>query len=259
MMTGLGTDLIGLGPVVVRNYFLERASSSGSDAVKNLTTGLRASSSKDRCPAGINAIVLAYASWQPADMLQYLGRAGLIAACDGEAWVMVRTLQGHRWGGDLGGQARSMACGPNLGISQASIRRFSNNTLTTTWRAVSRWLNPSALICPRHASRCCVVARLRTLQHRAKQFRRRHAVQACGGPRRFEPSIDAAQPPSIGPHCISGLAAQDPRPGARPCEISSAHCLRSAGRSLVDWLMAQDMATACGQLVAAAATAGRAL
>jgi site-specific recombinase XerD len=91
-MTALGADPIGWGPAVVRSYFMERASSSGSGTVEKLTTSLRAFlrylAVEGRCPAGLDTVVPAYANWRLADMPRYLSAEQvnrLIAACDGEA------------------------------------------------------------------------------------------------------------------------------------------------------------------------------
>lgn len=92
MMTALGADPIGWGPAVVRSYFMERASSSGSGTVEKLTTSLRAFlrylAVEGRCQAGLDTVVPAYANWRLADMPRYLSAgqvSRLIAACDGEA------------------------------------------------------------------------------------------------------------------------------------------------------------------------------
>ena len=92
MMTALGADPTGWGPAVVRSYFMERASSSGSGAVEKLTTSLRAFlrylAVEGRCQAGLDTVVPAYANWRLADMPRYLSAEQvnrLIAACDGEA------------------------------------------------------------------------------------------------------------------------------------------------------------------------------
>lgn len=92
MMTALGADPTGWGPAVVRSYFMERASSSGSGTVEKLTTSLRAFlrylAVEGRCQAGLDTVVPAYANWRLADMPRYLSAEQvnrLIAACDGEA------------------------------------------------------------------------------------------------------------------------------------------------------------------------------
>jgi site-specific recombinase XerD len=92
MMTALGADPTGWGPAVVRSYFMERASRSGSGTVEKLTTSLRAFlrylAVEGRCQAGLDAVVPAYAHWRLADMPRYLSAEQvnhLIAACDGEA------------------------------------------------------------------------------------------------------------------------------------------------------------------------------
>jgi site-specific recombinase XerD len=92
MMTVLGADPIGWGPAVVRSYFMERASSSGSGTVEKLTTSLRAFlrylAVEGRCQAGLDTVVPAYANWRLADMPRFLSAgqvSRLIAACDGEA------------------------------------------------------------------------------------------------------------------------------------------------------------------------------
>ena len=92
MLTALAADPTGWGPAVVRSYFMERASSSGSGAVEKLTTSLRAFlrylAVEGRCQAGLDTVVPAYANWRLADMPRYLSAEQvnlLVATCDGEA------------------------------------------------------------------------------------------------------------------------------------------------------------------------------
>jgi site-specific recombinase XerD len=92
MMTALGADPIGWTPAVVRSYFMDCASNSGSGTVEKLTTSLRAFlrylAVEGRCQAGLDTVVPAYAHWRFADMPRYLSAeqvSRLIAACDGES------------------------------------------------------------------------------------------------------------------------------------------------------------------------------
>jgi site-specific recombinase XerD len=91
-MTALGSDPTGWAPSDVRNYFMERASSSGSGTIEKLTTSLRAFlrylAVEGRCEPGLDNAVPAYAHWRLADMPRYLAAeqvSRLIATCDGEA------------------------------------------------------------------------------------------------------------------------------------------------------------------------------
>lgn len=97
LMTALGADPTGWGPVDVRSYFLVRASSCGNGTVEKLTTSLRAFlrylAVEGRCQAGLDNVVPAYANWRLADMPRYLTAEQvnrLIAACDGDAMARRR-------------------------------------------------------------------------------------------------------------------------------------------------------------------------
>ena len=92
LVTALGADPTGWGPAVVRSYFMERASKSGSGTIEKMTTSLRAFlrylAVAGRCQAGLDAAVPAYAHWRLADMPRYLSAEQvnrLIVACDGNA------------------------------------------------------------------------------------------------------------------------------------------------------------------------------
>jgi site-specific recombinase XerD len=92
LLTTLGADPTGWGPAVVRSYFMDRASGSGSGTVEKLTNSLRAFlrylAVEGRCQAGLDTVVPAYANWRLADMPRYLAAEQvnrLIAASDGEA------------------------------------------------------------------------------------------------------------------------------------------------------------------------------
>jgi len=92
MMAALGADPAGWSPADVRSYVMDRASGCGRGTVEKLTTSLRAFlrylAVQDRCQAGLDNAVPAYAHWRLADMPRYLSAeqvSRLIAACDGEA------------------------------------------------------------------------------------------------------------------------------------------------------------------------------
>jgi site-specific recombinase XerD len=90
LIAELGANPAGWRPTDVRSYFLDRASKSGRGTIEKLTTSLRAFLryliAEDRCQAGLDGAVPAYAHWQLADMPRYLSAeqvSRLIAACDG--------------------------------------------------------------------------------------------------------------------------------------------------------------------------------
>ena len=92
IMTALGSDPLGWEPHDIRGYFLDRASKSGRGTIEKMTTSLRAFlrylAVADRCRAGLDGAVPAYAHWQLAGMPRYLSTeqvSRLIAACDGDA------------------------------------------------------------------------------------------------------------------------------------------------------------------------------
>jgi len=91
MMTALGSDPLGWEAHEIRGYFLDRASKSGRGTIEKMTTSLRAFlrylAVADRCRAGLDGAVPAYAHWQLAGMPRYLSTeqvGRLIAACDGD-------------------------------------------------------------------------------------------------------------------------------------------------------------------------------